>query len=152
MEIPLVEVVTATVEHADDLGPRLRAGDAIEVAALGMTGAEALRHAFVHSFIVKTALYDARPVAMWGASSTSWLSDHAYLWMLTGNNPAPSSKHILRLSRPFVLALQEQFRTLEALVDAEYHQALRWLHWLGFRDGAVSEIGGRAFMHMRRER
>lgn len=152
METILVEVVPATVEHADDLGPRLRAGDATEVAALGMTGAQALRHAFVHSFVVNTALYDGRPVAMWGASSLSWLADHAYLWMLTGCDPAPSPRHILRLSRPFVLALQQQFRTLDALVDVEYLQAMRWLHWLGFQDGPTDVIGGRTFMRMGRTR
>jgi hypothetical protein len=47
-----------------------------------------------------------------------------------------------------VAALQGRFARLRALVALDYHQAVRWLRWLGFADGDIETHGGRAFMRV----
>lgn len=142
-----VEVVPATAEHAAILGPRLRAGDAREIMAMGFAGGEeAIRESLFWSFTAWAALEAGEPVAIWGATAQyGFATDTVEAWALTGPRAKPLAKYLLPVSKQFVVNLQVRFRRIEALLDPTYEEAVRWTRWLGFNPGPESKLNGVVF-------
>lgn len=129
-----VEIVPATIEHARAIV--LRPGDARELAALGQTTAEAFAFSTARPIWAETYLIDGEVAAMVGLSvHLSLLGDRGEPWLLTGLPVDRHPKLFLRETRAGVARMREQFPVLANWVHAEYHQAIRWLRWLGFDIG-----------------
>jgi hypothetical protein len=153
--MPRIEIAAASFAHAEELAQNLRAGDAMEIAALGFTPLEALDAVLCCSVAAQTALVGngqgpGQVAAMWGFAAPSLLGDTADLWAFSGHAADAHPLPFLKASREFVTGLQHNFRRLRALVALDYHKAVRWLRWLGFEDGEIETYGGRDFMRVNR--
>jgi hypothetical protein len=142
----MIEILPATHDHAKALAPCLRAGDAMEVEALGFEPLEALEAVLAVSHEARSAVHDGQVAGMWGYAVPSLLGSTADLWMFTGHPADRLKVTLMRLSRDYVRGLR--FARLRALVALDYTASVQWLRWLGFRDGPVEEYGGRMFMRM----
>ena len=130
---PVVVVPTEPV-HAEFVAAYIRREDAAECQAMGMTPREAIVQAVNASMIAETALVFGTPAACWGLVPGTLLGGNAAVWMLTTDEARRHPKALLRLSRQFVQECLTLYSTLECLTDLRYHQAVRWVQWLGFRE------------------
>ncbi len=152
-----IAIVEASFAHAEALAETLRAGDAMEIAALGFAPLEALDAVLccsvrAQSALVRNAQGELQVAAMWGYALPSLLGDAADLWAFSGHAADGEALAFLRASRDFVADMQARHGELRALVALDYGAALRWLRWLGFADGEIEIYGGRDFMRVRRKR
>jgi hypothetical protein len=126
------EIVTATVEHADQLARTLRDLDKAELAAFGVEPATGLRQCVQMSLVAQAAIEDGEAFAIWGFTAESLLSDKAAPWMLGGHGLLRNRKLLLLHSRAFTDWTLQLFPRLENVCLAEYEASLRWLRWLGY--------------------
>ncbi len=77
-----IEIVPATLCHAHGL--RLREGDALEVAAFGLTKEQAIAQSMARSLWAETYLIDGEPAAIVGLGLSSFVGGHGVPWLLTG--------------------------------------------------------------------
>ncbi|HWU70748.1 MAG TPA: hypothetical protein VN017_05280 [Pseudoxanthomonas sp.] len=83
-----------------------------------------------------TGMVDGKPVCMFGVSPFSILSGMGAAWMIGSKelNRLSVQKELLRLSRPVVASMRDQFPALlYNFVDQRNTSAIRWLRWLGFQ-------------------
>lgn len=130
----MLEIVEATMEHAERMAPRMRREDSTEVMALGMSPLDALRTSISASFIAHVAIIDGKEAAMWGAcNASSLIGDKAFIWLLGTDLVPTNRKWLLKLSRDFCENINDMYPTLECMVDARYEKAVAWIRWLKFR-------------------
>lgn len=140
-----IEIVPATIEHAEAMAPRMRHEDSTEVLALGLSAFDALRHSLDGSIVAETALVDGEPAAMWGACAEAIAGNKAFLWMLGTDHVPRNAKALLKVSRFFVAHVHRTYPVLECLVDMRYHKAVKWIMWMGFERVGVAPINGVPF-------
>lgn len=130
-----LRIAPAAIEHADAIGGNLRAGDWMEVRAMGYKcGRDALRTCMEAGGEGVTCFEDDAPIAAWGyVPDAMLLASTAYLWCFTTPAVERHKKAILFLSREFTRDLLDRFDRLESTVAPAYEQALRWTRWLGFK-------------------
>ena len=145
-----VEIVPATLAHAAAI--ELRAGDAMEVAALGATKDEAFRTSLARSLWAETYLVDGVPAAMVGLGLSSFVGGHGVPWLLTSPICEHHKKRFLVESRRQVARMLAEVSPLMNVVHADYGRAVRWLAWLGFTLDAPIEINGAPFRRFSMER
>ena len=126
----LVRIVPATVDHI--AGLELRAEDAAEVAAFGVTPDTALRESIARSLWAETYLVDGVPAAIVGLGRSALLGGHGVPWALTGPAVERHRRFLLRESRRQVARMRDEAPPLVNYVHAGHRRALRWLRWLGF--------------------
>lgn len=146
----MIEIVPATIEHAEQMVPRMRAADVREVMALGMSPFEAVRHSLAGSLVAEAGLVDGEVGAMWGACPMALAGDKALMWMLGTEHVRRHAKVLLRVSKHFVQHVQALYPILECHVDMRYHEAVRWVSWMGFEIEGEVPIGGAPFAIFRR--
>ena len=139
----IVEIVPATLAHAAAL--ELRAGDAMEVAAMGATKDEAFRTSLARSLWAETYLVDGAPAAMVGLGLSALVGGHGVPWLLTSPICERHRKRFLIESRRQVARMLAEVSPLRNVVHADYARAVRWLAWLGFTLDAPVEINGAPF-------
>lgn len=96
-----------------------------------------------------TALVDGRPIVCAGLVE-QW-EGRALAWALMAQDAGP---HFVRITRAVRRALDmAQWRRVEAHVDAEFHEGIRWAKMLGFEAESVMRAftpeGRDAFMYVR---
>lgn len=143
----MIEIVPATLAHAEAI--ELRPGDAREVAALGLSQQEAFALSFSRALWADAYLDGAGEVAaIVGLSAGCLLSGVGVPWLLTGKPVDRHRKDFLKLTRAGVARMLRQFPMLTNKVHADYHEAVRWLGWLGFEISPARPYGPRAaFFH-----
>mgnify|MGYP001587154290 CR=1 FL=1 len=133
-------IVPAEPSHVRTLALNLRAGDAAEIEAAGMTAREALWRSYRTATRARTAFVGDEIAAMWGIAGCP-LGRIGKPWLLT----APPIEHaklaILREGRYEVLEMLSIFSELRGYVDGRYHRALRLLDALGFSLSAEFPFG-----------
>lgn len=117
------------------MGARLRAGDAAECAAAGLSGYDAVTTSVRASAFAFGAFDGGTPLGLWGLVTTSMVGDTARAWFLTAQGTERHRKLLLRQSREFVQFAEGQYPRLEAYVHRDYNTCIRWLRWLGFTVG-----------------
>lgn len=147
----MIRFEQATIEHAEAMAPRVRANDVREVAALGMSAAEALRHSVEASLLAEAAVVGEEVGAMWGVCPWSLVGTKGLMWMLGTEHVARHPKVLLRVSRAFVQKAHAIYPQLECLVDLRYHQAVRWVRWMGFAQERRLTLGEAPFGVFHRE-
>lgn len=141
---PSIEIVPATLAHAAAI--ELRAGDAMEVAAMGATKDEAFRTSLARSLWAETYLVDGVPAAMVGLGLSAFVGGHGVPWLLTSPICERHKKRFLVESRRQVARMLAEVSPLKNFVHADYGRAVRWLAWLGFTLDAPVAINGAAFI------
>jgi hypothetical protein len=135
----IIKVVPATLEHARAI--RLRDGDALEVAALGVARDEAFAASLARSIWAETYLVDGEPAAILGLILPSLLGRVASPWLMTGQPVERHRKSFLRITRRRVEQMRGEWDLLVSWVHADYPRAIRWLRWLGFEISAARPFG-----------
>lgn len=138
-----IEIVPATMAHARALA--LRPGDAMEIAALGVTKEAALHDSMVRSLWAETYLVDGAPAAMLGLGLSAFVGGHGVPWMLTGPLCERHKKRFLVESRRQVARMLDRISPLVNYVHADYGRAVRWLEWLGFTLDPPAPLHGAPF-------
>lgn len=135
----MLEIVPATIEHAERI--ELRPGDAREVEVLGLTMPEAFKVSTARSMWAHTYLIDGEVAAMVGLSVDNLLGGIGAPWLVTGKPVDRNKKLFLRETRAGVERMRAEFPVLRNFVHAEYAECLRWLRWLGFEIGPPQPKG-----------
>lgn len=134
--------IPATVEHALDLGARLREADVQEVkAACGMDGAQALTLAVEQSSRADAWLSGGKLVMISGLSEMAGAPNVGVVWMLASQDVDRMPRCLLHGKREYVKELLEGRDVLMNFVDNRNIKAQRWLIWLGFTMGEPEPFG-----------
>lgn len=133
-------IVPTEPAHIRALAFNLRAGDAAEIEAAGMTSQQALWRSFRSATRARTAFVGDEIAAAWGVGGCP-LGKTGRPWLLT----APPIEHVkialVREARYEVLEMLSIFSELRGYVDGRYHRALRLLDALGFSLSAEFPFG-----------
>lgn len=129
-----MKAVIRPAEEADIaiIAADIRPADAVEMAALGTTPADAMREGMRLSSWAATGLLDGVPVCMFGVSPQNLILGHGVPWMLSARGVERAQIAFLRRCRPAVEVMRAQYPTLRNVVHVENRLAIRWLAWLGF--------------------
>lgn len=136
-----IAIEPATLEHARRI--ELRAGDAAEIAALGLAPEEALARSLARSVSADAYLADGEVAALTGVALQPLLGGTAMPWLITGRAVELHRKAFLRLTRERTHRLLAEHGTLVCQVHADYRQAVLWLRWLGFELAPARPLGVR---------
>ena len=126
-------IIPASAEHIAHIVANMRAGDLVELAAIGRTPQSSLTAALRLSREAWTGMIDGVPVCMFGVAPTSMLTPwKGRPWMLGTTALDDNAILFLRRCRPVVARMLEAFPQLENFVAASNVRAIEWLRWLGF--------------------
>lgn len=132
---------------------RVRANDAIECAAAGFTPTQALARCLALSDETWQHKEGGKVVAMWGFRVRGFLTQTVDAWLLTSEEVAQHKVKFARKTRRWVDELFSRgYASIYCEVHAAYHDAVKWLVWLGFRQVDVRVVGGESFLIMRKDR
>lgn len=126
-------MVTATLDHANELAGRVRQADVDEFAAQDMTPWEVLKEGLTVSTLAWAGLRDGRVVCIFGIATPSILSGEGVPWMVGSEELDHCAYAFLRRSRMVVGHMLTLCEHLENYVDSRNTRAVRWLRWLGFQ-------------------
>jgi GNAT superfamily N-acetyltransferase len=126
----VIRIEQATLDHARAL--QLRAGDACEIAALGISKEHAIARSLERSIWAEAYLVDGEVAAIVGLGLSSLIGGHGVPWLLTGPACERHKRRFLVESRHQVDRMLAECERLVGSVHAGYGRAVRWLKWLGF--------------------
>ncbi len=126
-----VDILPATLDHAAQLAPFLRAGDLAECLASGcVDGFSALADSVAHSSEAWSVFFDGEIAALVGV--VPFDNGTTLVWALTGRAVDRARLTFVRVSRRLLAQLLRKHAVLANLVDARYQGAIDWLECLGF--------------------
>lgn len=132
---------------------QVRANDAIEVAALGYTPKQALIHCIALSDEWWEHKENGKVIAAWGFRLRGFLTQTVDAWLLTSDEVADHKVKFARKTRRWVQEVFDRgYTAMYCEVHAAYHDAVKWLLWLGFQQVDVRIVGGESFLIMRKDR
>ncbi len=111
---------------------QLRDGDALEVAAFGLSKESAIEQSMARSLWAETYLIDGEPAAIVGLGLSAFVGGHRVPWLLTGPACERHKRGFMVESRRQVARMLDTVSPLINFVHADYARAIRWLAWLGF--------------------
>ncbi len=141
---PVVTIVPATLEHAREMAPRLRAADAAEVLAAGgfdayAAVAKSIEASGERAWAVR---FDGELACCFGLVDVGQVLDPVgVIWLLGTDTLTRHPRAFVRTCREVLPFLQGEHRALVNMVDARYTAALRWLSALGFEVHPASPFG-----------
>lgn len=128
------EIIPATLEHVEEIAPRLREADVQEVyAASHLDPLTALRRSLVVSRNPKIGTADGLACCIFGVAAPSVLSETGVPWLLATPEITQHARAFLRMSHDYVASMRADYEVLRNMVDARNKDAIKWLRWLGFR-------------------
>lgn len=86
---------------------------------------------------------------LWGLAPPTFLSDNAYLWLLTTDLIEDHKFLFIRYSQRYIEQMLEIYPRIVGHVETDNAQATRWIRWLGAEIGEP-EKGFRPFVIRRR--
>jgi hypothetical protein len=129
----VIEIVRATMDHAADLAPRLRALDLAEIeAASGRPVSEVLAESLDRALWSEAVLVEGRVEALGGLGTFSMMFGPGVPWLVGSDRLTERARWFLGESRRQVRRMLGQYQRLENRVDARNAPAIRYLRWLGF--------------------
>ena len=127
------EIVPATAQHAQELGPRLRKGDIGEIkAASGGDPEEVLMLSVAMSPKSWAWLHKGRVMAIFGVAGDPNRPGVGIPWLLASKGVSRHRIFFVRQSRAYVAKMLEAFPVLENWVDCRNTASIQWLAWCGF--------------------
>lgn len=92
-----------------------------------------LRDCMYRSIEVRTGLVDGEVACMWGLIPPTFLSNRAWLWLLTTDIVAEHKFLFIRHSQRYIEEALREFPIIVGDTDITNKPAQRWLKWLGAR-------------------
>lgn len=128
----MMQIARATQAHAQYVAKHLRESDKRELARAGRTDFESavLESVDVSPFAF-VALFQKKPLCVFGLRPDAVLSPRARLWMLGTPDINLTKKDFVKTCRMVVDGLLDIYPVLYNAVDANYPQAIRLLQFLG---------------------
>lgn len=143
----------ASGAHVGPIATRMRAEDRLECEAHGHTPKQALRAGLMTSADVWTAKVDGSAHAMFGLVVRSAIGGLGTPWFLGTNEVWRHPRLMMRAGLVIVDRWTDSTPTLENLVSAANHRAIRLLRYWGFDIGSeLQMIGGHPFLTFRLDR
>lgn len=128
-----IDVVTATIQHAEFIAPRMRDADVDECwASNRLKPFDALVLGLQSTRACWTGLYHREPFCMFGVVRAQQDRDVGVVWMLATDRILECKREFLRKNSHYVQAMRSQFKMLMNYVDDRNTVSKRWLEWLGF--------------------
>lgn len=138
----IVQIVPATLEHAQALVPHVRQADIDEFYALNLsTPEEVLVSGINLSTKSWTAIFNGEVAAIFGVSPASIIGGVGIPWLVGSDILEKHQKAFLRRCKPFVGLMLQIYPELLNYVDERNYIAKAWLHWLGFKLEDAQPIG-----------
>jgi hypothetical protein len=110
----------------------LRESDIEEIRASNdHTPEVALRHGLRKSSFCATALFNGKPVCMFGMVPDAGLRSAATAWMLGTDDIEVMWLTFAKLSKKMIGVMLENIELLYNCVDAKNEKTIRWLKWCG---------------------
>ncbi len=134
-----IEIVPSTMAHARAI--RLRAGDLMEIDAMGETQESAFEKTLGASLWAETYLIEGEPAVMRGVIPRSLLGGVANAWLMSGRPVERHRKSFMTLTREGVERMRHDWRELVSFVHADYRRSIAWLGWLGFALEPAAPLG-----------
>lgn len=137
-------VVLTDVEawHIEDLAPRMRAADRLEVwASNHLLPFEALVRSVGRSRESWAVERAGRCVCLFGVVPINLLMERGSPWLLGSDELHDIRIPFLRHSRPVIDRLLERYKVLTNWVHVENTLSLAWLRWLRFEIGEARPYG-----------
>lgn len=139
-------IVPAEISHVYALAATLRPRDAAEIAGLGHSAKKSLYRGFRNSILCRTAFVGVDIAAMWGlcvsfGAGVSPLGDLGVPWLLTSPAVERVPVSFVKVARSELTLMRANRRRLESYVAADYVQAIRLLHVLGFTVERPAPVG-----------
>lgn len=132
---------------------KVRANDARECEAAGFTPQMALARSIAFSDEVFRHKEGGKVIAVWGFRLRGFLTQTVDAWLLTSDEVANHKVKFARKSRKWIEEIFSRgYVSMYVEVHAAYHDAVKWLLWLGFRQVDVRIVGGESFLIMRKDR
>lgn len=129
----MLEVVSATLAHAEAVAANINPADRDEVwASTFSTPLEALKMGMQVSRDIRAVLADGEPICMFGCAEPTMLSSIGTPWLLGTVALPKHARGFLRGSRVYFEKMKQEHGALVNYVDARHTNAVRWLAWLGF--------------------
>ncbi|MDB5702889.1 MAG: hypothetical protein JWN66_5 [Sphingomonas bacterium] len=148
-----IALAPASPAHVGPIAARMRAADVMECAAMGHSPRLALRTGLLSSSLCLTAIVDGRPEAMFGLVVTNALCGEGSPWMLGTDAIYRHPRAMLRWAPGILAAMFDSTPTLDNLVAAGNHRAIRYLGRIGFTIAKeVIMIAGTPFVRFSQER
>lgn len=151
-EVDSIEVIPATLEHAQLLAPAMRQSDVAEVSASG--GFDPLQAVLASMRLSEeshSAMLDDQVLAIWGVTPMTKEAKRSVrlagsvkvgaVWMLASHLVDRHPALFLRCCKPEVKRLMSRWDALVNAIDCRNERALRWARWLGFEIGAPLPFG-----------
>lgn len=127
-----IKTCPSTPSDVEWLIPRLRDADVSEIwAANHEEPPLALRRGYELSSPCYTVVYREEPILIFGASEVQ--PDVGCVWGLGSNLVSDAWRPFLRISRPSIELLHEDYSMLFNFVDARNTTHINWLRWLDFK-------------------
>lgn len=128
-----IAIVPASLAHAVELAPIMRAADIREIEAVsGAAPLEALRFSLARSTEAWAGTVDGAVACIFGVGPLSLLGGEGCPWLLGSDLVERNALAFARRNRAMVARWLQTYRVLRNHVDARNTQAIRWLGWLGF--------------------
>ena len=129
----MIEIVPATLDHAADLAPRLRALDLAEIeAASGRPVTEVLARSVERAMWSEALMVDGKVEALGGLGTLSVMFGPGVPWLIGSDRLTERKRWFLAQSRRQVGRMLASYGVLVNYVDARNASALLFLRWLGF--------------------
>lgn len=126
-------LATATEQDLCHIAQNMDPADAAEVwATAHLTPLEAITISAAASRDPWVGRVEGVPICAFGVSQRTILDDKGVPWLLGTPEIRKHARVFLHVSRNWVEAQAECFRTLENFVDSRHTRAVKWLRWLGF--------------------
>jgi hypothetical protein len=133
-------ILPTTKAHLGVLAEKLRAGDAAEIEAAGISPRRALWRSWRNSVLASTMVVDGEIAAVGGVGGCP-LGRVGELWLLTAPPIERAKIAFLAEARSAVRVMLTIFPELRGRVSADYHKAVRLLEVLGFTVGEPFAFG-----------
>jgi hypothetical protein len=112
----------------------MRASDVRTLAAIfpELTPLEVLNTGVYHAALVWTFVHEREPIAIYGATPLSMLSDSAAPWLLATDMAFKYGRALVRDGRRYTERMLDYFPHLMNYVDSRDTKAVRWLAHIGY--------------------
>ena len=104
-----------------------------------------LNNWWIASDKVWAGMVDGEIACLWGLAPPTFLSENAYLWLLTTDIVEEHKFLFIRYSQRYVEEMLKVYPRIVGHVEINNLQAVRWIRWLGAKIGEP-ENGFRPFV------
>lgn len=145
----MLECVPCTLEHIEQLKPRMREADRVELElATGQSPEFILEESFRVSDKTFAYLEDGIVLCVFGVTAHPQMEGAGIPWLIASEEAVSKVHRFIRRCKEVIDELSAPYRVLLNMVHAENKVAIRWLIWCGFKFLPAVEVGPKNALFM----